>query len=491
MPFQQAVAEWTQLLGSQRCVAGTDARAQAYGHDVGEYAKRAIAAIVYPESPVDVQALVRVANSHRIPLYSISTGKNWGLGSRQPVEHHGVVVDLSRMQQIRTVNLDEGYVIVEPGVTQRALSDALASTAYIANFTASTPETSLVGNVLDKGIGLYRHRVDDLLGVEVVLGDGALMHIGGYWPMGQAMFYFPSGLGPTLTPLFLQSNFGIVAACVLKLVPRPETIHMLYATLVSDRFAQALAVLKQLRWEHALHTVIKLYNAQAFHAYSGQQASPDDRTFHLLGALYGSESWVRHVSPFVANALQQTHCFDNVAVLDQDGLTHAPQLVQALARTFAGTPTPFAVQQAFALRDAEECRQVDRVSHKGLIFIIPVVPLTSEAIRRTLDILNQCSVRYQVPINTTINILSDSAVEMVSSILFNRTPESICHAHLLKRSIVEELQNHGIPLMRLDIDSQNDMHVFPQTNYKEVLVKLQNLFDPNNIIAPGRYIPQA
>src|SRR5262249_10474812 len=249
-------------------------------------------------------------------------------------------------------------------------------------------------------------------------------------------------------------------------------------------------VLKQLRWEHALNTVIKLYNAPAFHAYSGQQATPDDRTFHLLGALYGSEPWVRHVSPFVTNALQQAHCFDDVAMLDQDGLTRAPQLVQALARIFAGTPTRFAVQQAFALQHAEECQHVDRVSHKGLIFIIPVVPLTSEAIRRTLDILNQCSTRYKVSINTTINILSDSAVEMVSSIIFHRAPENIRHVHLLKRSIVEELQSHSIPLMRLDIDSHSDTHIFPQMNYKDVLVKLKKLFDPNALIAPGQYIPQ-
>jgi 4-cresol dehydrogenase (hydroxylating) flavoprotein subunit len=267
-PLQQAVAAWTQLLGAEGCISGTDARVQAYGHDIGEYARRVIAAIVYPASPVDVQAIVRVANIHHIPLYSLSIGKNWGLGSRQPVEHHSVVVDLSRMQQIRTINLDEGYAIVEPGVTQQALSDALASTAYIANFTASIPETSLVGNVLDKGIGLYRHRVDDLLGVEVVLGDGTLVHVGGYWPLGRAMFYSPSGLGPTLTPLFLQSNFGIVTACVLKLVPRPETIHILYATLAADRLAQALAVLKQLRCDHVLNTVIKLYNAHAFHKLS-------------------------------------------------------------------------------------------------------------------------------------------------------------------------------------------------------------------------------
>lgn len=174
-PLQHAMAAWTQLLGAARCIAGTDEKAQTYGHDVGEYAQRAISAIVYPASPSELQSIVRVAKTHHIPLYSLSIGKNWGLGSRQAVEHRGVVVDLGRMQQIRTVNLDEGYAIVEPGVTQQALSDALASTNYIANFTASTPETSLVGNVLDNGIGLYRHRVDDLLGLEVVLGDGRLI----------------------------------------------------------------------------------------------------------------------------------------------------------------------------------------------------------------------------------------------------------------------------------------------------------------------------
>lgn len=210
-----AMAAWRDLLGPERCLAGTDARALAYSDDVGEYARRAIPAVLCPETPVDVQALVRVANTRHIPLYCTSAGKNWGLGSRQPVAQRGVVVDLSRLRHVRTLNLDEGYVIVEPGVTQQALRDALSSTPFIANFTASTPETSVVANLLDKGIGLHRHRVEDLLGVEVVTGEGTLVHVGGYCPQGQPRLHFPSGLGPTLTPLFLQSNFGIVTACAL------------------------------------------------------------------------------------------------------------------------------------------------------------------------------------------------------------------------------------------------------------------------------------
>jgi 4-cresol dehydrogenase (hydroxylating) flavoprotein subunit len=487
---EKAVAEWTSLLGVERCLPGTDARVQAYQRDVGEYAPRAIPAILYPESLVEVQRLVRVANVHRVPLYSVSTGKNWGMGSRQPVEGPGVVVDLSRMNSIRAIDLDQGHAIVEPGVTQQALSEALIRTAYIANFTASTPETSLVGNVLDKGIGLYRHRVDDLLGIEVVTGAGDLLRVGGHWPMGRAMFHFPSGLGPTLTSLFLQSNFGIVTACVLKLIPRPETLHVLYATLAAERLPEALPVLKQLRAEHALEAVVKLYNAQAFHAYSGRTAAAGDRTFHLVGTVHGADRWVRHVSPYVADTLHQARCFDDVTVLRQDELLRAPQLVQALARIFAGLPTHFAVQRALALGGSEDCQEVDRVAPKGLIFIIPVVPLSGDAVREVLAVLEHFSKRHGVPINATINILSEHAIEMVSSILFDRTRESSERAHMVKHAILEELGRRDIPLMRLDIDSQN-AEIFTEKNYRDVLVKLKRLFDPNEVIAPGRYIPRA
>ena len=67
-----------------------------------------------------------------------------------------------------------------------------------------------------------------------------------------------------LTPLFLQSNFGIVTACVacvLQLLRRPEALHILYAALAADRLVPALAVLKRLRSEHALDAIIKLYTA--------------------------------------------------------------------------------------------------------------------------------------------------------------------------------------------------------------------------------------
>ena len=489
--LHKAIAAWSDVLGAARCVAGTDPRASEYGRDVGEYSRRLLGAILSPESVAEVQAIVRIANTHRVGLYSISTGKNWGMGSRQPVEDHGVVVDLARMNRVRTVNADEAYAIVEPGVTQQALSEALAPTPYLANLTASTPETSLVGNLLDKGIGLYRHRVDDLLGVEVVTGYGELVRAGGYWPAGREMFHFPSGLGPTLTPLFLQSNFGIVTACALRLIPRPEMLHVLYATLPADRLAPALAVLRRLRAEHALEAITKLYNAHAFHAYSGRTAAADDRTYHVLGVVHGSGAWVRHISPFVVETLRATRCFDDITMLGAEALSGVPPLIQALASVFAGTPTHFAVQRAFGLADAGACDRLDDVSGKGFLFVIPIVPATGEAVETALRVLADASRRHDMRINTTINLVSEHAIELVTSVLFDRTPAAIAQAHTLKRSLVEELARAGIPLMRLDVDSQREAPAFAQDSYRDLLARLKRLFDPNAVIAPGRYVPRA
>jgi len=117
------------------------------------------------------------------------------------------------------------------------------------------------------------------------------------------------------------------------------------------------------------------------------------------------------------------------------------------------------------------------------------VALTGPAVLGTLDVLRDVSTRHQVAINTTINLLSDTAVEMVSSILFERSPGSIDRAHAVRGDALEELSRHGVLLMRLDVDAQKSLDVFTDKSYREVLVSLKRLFDPNGIIAPGRYIP--
>ena len=78
---------------------------------------RSASAAVAPGSVEEVQAVVRIADKHRIPLYTISTGKNLGYGGSAPNHGGSVVLDLKRMNRIIEVNESNGYAIVEPGVS--------------------------------------------------------------------------------------------------------------------------------------------------------------------------------------------------------------------------------------------------------------------------------------------------------------------------------------------------------------------------------------
>ena len=76
-----------------------------------------IKAIVKPANVAQVKACVKMANLHHTPLYPISCGKNWGLGSKVPVQKNNIILDLSRLNQISHYNEELGYFSVEPGVT--------------------------------------------------------------------------------------------------------------------------------------------------------------------------------------------------------------------------------------------------------------------------------------------------------------------------------------------------------------------------------------
>ena len=142
----------------------------------------AASAVVSPETPEQVQELVRIANETGVPLSPISTGKNNGYGGAAPRLSGAVVVDTGRrMNRILEVNEKYGYALLEPGVTYFDLYEHLESTNSI--LMLDTPDLgwgSIVGNTLDRGVG-YTPYGDHLLwqtGLEVVLPTGDLMRTG-------------------------------------------------------------------------------------------------------------------------------------------------------------------------------------------------------------------------------------------------------------------------------------------------------------------------
>ena len=184
-------------------------------------------AAVTPASVEEVQAIVRVANEYRIPLWTVSTGRNFAYGGAAPRLPGSVILDLKRLNRIIEVNEDLAYAMVEPGVTYFDLYAHLRNKGIKLWIDPPAPGWgSVVGNTLERGFGYtpYGDHAALQCGMEVVLANGELIRTGMgamtdnvSWPL------YKPGYGPSYDAMFMQSNFGIVTKMGVWLMPQPDT----------------------------------------------------------------------------------------------------------------------------------------------------------------------------------------------------------------------------------------------------------------------------
>ena len=185
-------------------------------------------AAVGPDTTEQVQAIVRTANKYKIPLYAISTGKNFAYGGPSPNVRGSVTVDLKRMNRIHEVNDKRHYAVVEPGVSYLDLYRHIQERGL--KVWIDTPDPgwgSLIGNAMDHGIGytmgFFRDHFGAHCGMEVVLPSGEVMRTGmGALPNSNSWHEYKHGFGPDPSGLFGQGNFGIVTKMGFRLMPQPE-----------------------------------------------------------------------------------------------------------------------------------------------------------------------------------------------------------------------------------------------------------------------------
>jgi 4-cresol dehydrogenase (hydroxylating) len=218
-----------------------------------------VLAIVRPAERAEVQACVRVAAACGVPLYPVSSGKNWGYGSRVPTRDGCALLDLARLDRILELDEELAYVVLEPGVTQRRLYAALQERTggrLWLDATSSSFDCSVIGNLLERGHGvtMYCDHVACSADFEVVLPDGECVHTGyGAFANAVTRHLDAWGLGPSLLGLFSQSGFGIVTRATVWLMRAPERTLVAFFTLDDDgAFAALLDELRPLRLDRIL-----------------------------------------------------------------------------------------------------------------------------------------------------------------------------------------------------------------------------------------------
>ena len=182
-------------------------------------------AVLLPSNTEQVQAIVRLCHRERIPF--VARGSGTGLsGGALPVEN-GIVISLARMNRILEVDLLNARVVVEPGVINLDVTGRVQPHQYFyAPDPSSQSVCSIGGNVAENSGGAhclkYGFTTTHVLGLEVVLPDGSLVHLGG------KCLDMP---GYDLMGVFVGSEgtLGIATRVTLRIVKRPECIRTLLA----------------------------------------------------------------------------------------------------------------------------------------------------------------------------------------------------------------------------------------------------------------------
>jgi glycolate oxidase len=182
--------------------------------------------VVLPTSTDEVASAVRACSARGVPF--VARGSGTGLSGGALPHAEGILIVLSRMRRILEVDPANQRMVVEPGVTNLAMSKAVAAHhLYYAPDPSSQVVCSVGGNVAENSGGAhclkYGFTTHHVLGLEVVLPDGSVVELGGRTA---------DSPGYDLRGVFVGSEgtLGIATRVTVRLLRLPEAV----ATLVAD-----------------------------------------------------------------------------------------------------------------------------------------------------------------------------------------------------------------------------------------------------------------
>jgi 4-cresol dehydrogenase (hydroxylating) len=497
MSLAGALRQWRRLLGAERVLAD-ESKLARYRRTTLRHAPTTVA-VVRPGRVEQVPRILRIAGAQRIALYPISRGRNWGWGDACPVTQGQVVLDLGDLDRIVEIDSKLGYAVIEPGVTQGQLARALASRAphWWLESTNAGPDTSIVGNTLERGLGMGE-RSASVCGLDVVLPDGTTVRTGfGQFPRSRVTHLAKWGVGPSLEGLFSQSNLGVVTRMGIWLAPRPRGAECCLVCVPPATLSRLVDALRPLRLRGVLATNVHIFPVQ------GRDGRP---RWLAVSAVYGdapTRAASRGEVDAAVSALGKVHYFETepretASMLAELGMRATPGIEDLFrAGSALCTGKPFAPSPAFLLaylggqRVQQSTRTPDSADplemDYGLYFLWVTCPATGRDLKAAIKLVNDTSATFGFKPQLTIQLPNGRAAVLVARICFSRRSDSErSRASRCYRAVLDATIDAGFPPWRLGIEG---MPLLKQRGIGMALSRrLKGWIDPRSVLAPGRYV---
>jgi len=510
-----------------------------------------IIAVVKPYNIDDVQSLLLLANELsstpelRFTINPISTGLNWGYGTSQPPSCSSriIILDLSSLNKIKFI-ADLGLITLEPGVTQKQLSEFLIGQGdqFMVPVTGAGPSCSILSNALERGYGITPN-TDHF---------GAVTAIQGYWANGSNYTSaineldqsdekvvdktYKWGVGPYLDGLFSQSNFGVATSMTIRLAKKPEKFVSFIIRVPSDSdMEQATLLIRKVLSDYEgivgsinLMDKRRLLSMFADNPLPGEHKVMSDEliktlsdslqtpSWTIMGSIYGTKGVAKAVKKEIKQIFNQLNCnqiYSDSAIFPIANslikwtpnfllkkipvLSLAQKQLESFERgkeIMLGRPNKMALKLAYwRHKDCMNIKPEDLSPAKdgcGLLWYAPLVTMNPDVMRKYVEFIRATCPKYNIePLITFTNLKYDCVDSTIPIIFDLSNPKAVEDAHnCLKELVINGLKLGFVPY-RLNIDQQQWL-LDASTPFWQTTNNIKSALDPNKILSIGRYNPQ-
>jgi len=455
MPVSDFIAALTQLLPKDRVYTDpVDCYAYAYDNSRNYHAP---IAVVFPLTVEEVQSVIKLCNLHKVPV--VPRGRGTGTAGGSVPEVGGVALSLERMSKIISIDPDNRMAIVEPGVLNQELQDAIKPVGFFwPPDPSSAAYCSIGGNLATCAAGPHAVKYgvarDHILGLKAVTGNGDIIKTGCYTSKGV--------VGYDLTRLLVGSEgtLAVIVEATLKLTPLPKYTGGLTAEFAdTESCAKAIAAIMA---QPYTPSALEFLDNGALNLIRSrhQNLLPENARAYLMIEVDGSQQEIAEATEAILQACQVTGLIEAKPAEDTKALWAARKALSPLLKDIA----PKKINEDIAVP----------VSH------LPELLTGLEKLAAQYQISN-VNFGHAGNGNIHVNLLvnPDNAEEM------KRADECLDEVFSLVLSLQGTLSGeHGVgiakrPFVPREIDETTI----------NLMKSLKRTFDPNNVLNPGKLFP--